>query len=335
VIFLVIPIHSKIADEIQYLYGKILLRPAREFEIENYLKNLEDGQLQLSDIKESIQNSSERQHIDLLKKVGEGPIKTMDGINMYLDPTDFAVSGFLCAHKTWEAFETLLFKKFIEKNTIFIDIGAHIGYYSLLCASKSNEGKIISFEPFTRNFNIFKKNILLNHFKNIKPIKKAVLNKNNSSFLYISNENNTGDNRFFSKDLIGISTPRKNISVACIKLDDYLHESNLKPDVIKMDIQGAEFLALQGMIDTLQHTEHLVLFTEFWPKGIESTGESPSEFLNLLEKFDLKIYDIDSEEKTLQKKNSNQLIKQYLKKDNPELQTNLLCLKNLEPLILE
>jgi len=184
---LTIPLDSNIAKELQFLYKKILLRPARDFELQTYLNDLESGKLQLSEIKKSIRNSNEasltnsknsikmRRIISSLNKIQEGPIKTKDNFYMYLDPSDYAVSGHLSIDNIWEPFETSLFKKFIKKNSVFIDIGAHIGYYSLLCASKANNGTIVSFEPVPRNYNILQKNIALNNFKNIKPIKKSVI----------------------------------------------------------------------------------------------------------------------------------------------------------------
>ena len=327
---MVILIHSKIADEIQYLYRKILLRPAREFEIENYLKNLDNGNLQLPDIEKSLYSSHERQLIDSLNKVGEGPVKTKDGINMYLDPIDYDLSGYISVHNIWEPFETFLFKQFIKKNTVFVDIGAHIGYYSLLCASIAKEGTIISFEPVPRNFKFLEKNIRLNKFKHIKAIKKAISNDNRTSLLFLSNASNTGDNRFFEDSLIGENNKKESIKVSCLKLDDFLAKSKLSPNMIKIDIQGGEMLALLGMKKILKSSSKLVLFCEFWPGGISAMGESPQEFLDMLDKNGFKIFEINEHEKKLETKSFIQLIADYTKEKDPLAQTNLLILKNVQ-----
>jgi len=307
-----------------------LFRYARIFEVKDYLKILESGSQQFSDIEKSLKNSDERKLIDTLNKIKEGPITTTDGINMYLEPSDYAVSGFLAVQKIWEPFETYLFKKFIKKNTVFIDIGAHIGYYSLLCASKAKQGQIISFEPVPANFKIFEKNISLNNFQNINPIKKAISNQNESSLLYLSAESNTGDNRFFSDDFTEEKTQRKNIKILCIGLDHFLEQSQLEPNIIKMDIQGGEMLALKGMKKTLKSVSSLVLFSEFWPRGISATGESPEEFLEILAENEFNIFEINEKKKKLEKKSNSKLIKDYTNKENPFAQTDLLLLKNVQ-----
>lgn len=325
-----IPITSKIANEIEYLYKKILLRHSRQFEIEHYLRNLENGKLQFSDIEKSLKNSIERKHIDTLNQAKDEPIKTKDGIGMHLDHHDYAVSAELCVYKIWEPFETLIFKKFIKKNTIFIDIGAHIGYYSLLCASKATKGKIFAFEPVPQNFNLLQKNIILNGLTNIEPIQKAVSNQNNNVSLFLSNDSNTGDNRFFGDSVFGKLGEQKSIKVSCLKLDDFFKEYNILPNVIKMDIQGAESLALKGMKNTLQNVENLILFTEFWPKGIISTGESPQEFLETVNEYGFKIFEIDEQNRKLIKKSITELISIYTDEKNPDVQTDLLLLKNIQ-----
>lgn len=323
-------VNSKIAHEIQNIYKKILLRNARVFEIEEYLEKIESGTLQLPDLEIIFQNSEERKQIDTLNKIKSGPIKTKDGMNMYLDPNDYAISGYLSVHKIWEPFETFLFKQLIKKNTNFIDIGAHIGYYTLLCASKAKKGKIISFEPFTRNFKILQKNILLNSLTNVEIIEKAVSDKNQSAFLYISNDYNTGDNRIYDSEFFGLNNTKKHINISCIKLDDYLEKSKLTPDIIKMDIQGGEMKALQGMKNTLISASNLAIFCEFWPKAILATGESPQDFLETLQEYGFKILEINKSKKKLESKSTEQLLYNYTKEDNPFAQTDLLLLKNIK-----
>jgi len=325
-----LPLDSNIAKEIQFLYKKILLRYAKAFEIKDFTKNIENGKLQLSDVSKSIYASPERKLIDTLNQVGEGPIKTKDNINMFLDPTDYAVSGYLSVNKIWEPFETFLFKQLIKKNTNFIDIGSHIGYYTLLCSSKAKNGKIISFEPSTRNFKILQKNIKFNNLTNVEIIEKAVSDQNKSTFLYISDSSNTGDNRLFDKDFFGQNNQIKHINISCIRLDDYLKKSKFTPDIIKMDIQGGEMKALLGMKNTLISASHLAIFCEFWPEGILATGESPKEFLETFQELGFKILEINESEKKLESISINQLLNEYTKEDNPLAQTDLLLLKNLE-----
>ncbi|GAP71705.1 hypothetical protein SAMD00024442_161_2 [Candidatus Symbiothrix dinenymphae] len=72
--------------------------------------------------------------------------------------------------------------------------------------------------------------------------------------------------------------------VACLSIDDFLPEDT-KLDFIKMDIQGYEFTALQGMKNTLmRNRDHLKLFMELWPAGLKRAGSSASAVIAFLEK---------------------------------------------------
>jgi len=322
-------IDGPIAKEIENHYVKILHRYPRRRDLKSHISLLESGKIHLSDLKSAMESSEEFKLVTNLKKTQEGPIETVDGVKMYLDPTDYTVSGYLSLHKMWEPLETSIIKDFFSIDTNFIDIGSHIGYYSLLCASISIKGTVLSFEPEQQNFKLLQKNIKLNNFKNITPIQKAVSNSNKITKLYLTNEGNTGDHRFFETDLLEINEKRKSVKVSCMKLDDYLSNKKITPSVIKMDIQGSEMLALEGMTKTLQDTSSLAFLTEFWPKGIMSTGKSPLEFLESIESFGFEIYEMIESQKKLQKKSKQQLIDENLQEDNPDAQTDLLCLKNL------
>ncbi|MGC1708711.1 MAG: FkbM family methyltransferase [Nitrosotalea sp.] len=315
--------NSGIANQIREFYAEILKRKPNEDELKNYLVLLEGGNIHVSEIPSLMKNSDEYKILKHMEKVGRGPIKT-NGITMYLNPKDKAVSYYLSRDGMWEPFETELMKKFFNKTTNFIDIGAHIGYYALICASVANQGSVLSFEPEEENYKILKENITLNNFENVIALDYAISNKNDTIDLYLSNEGNTGDNRFFPNDFREITEKRKQIKVKCITLDSYLLQHKIEPDVIKMDIQGSEFLALQGMEKTIKSSNKLVLFTEFWPHGIIHNKGSPEEFLNTLSDNGFEIYDINQKEKKIEKKSNKQLIENNLDPKNPEAQTDLL-----------
>ena len=321
-------IENQIAGEIEKFYFSLLHRHARKSDLISYLQKLEEGKIHISDIPTMIKNSEEFKIVDNLKKIKNGPIKTKDGFKMYLQKNDDAISGALAFHKIWEPLETKTIKKYFKKSTNFIDIGAHIGYYSLLCASISKKSKVFAFEPIKENLRVLKKNVKVNKFQNISIFPFAVSNKNGKTKLYSSTERNTGDFRFFDVDLLEINEHRKGITVESIALDDFLIHHEMNPDVIKIDIQGGEMIALNGMKKTLAEAKKLALFTEFWPRGIISSGESPKIFLRQLKDFGFKIYEINEKKKKLEKKSNEKLLEENMNKLNPDLHTDLLCIKD-------
>lgn len=323
-------IDSAMAKQIEKFYIEILDRKPNSSDLKNYLELIESGKIHFTDIPLLMKKSEEFKITQHMKGIGKEPIRTKDNIMMYLNPKDKAVSYFLSKENVWEPFETEIMKKFFKSNTVFIDIGAHIGYYSLLCASIAKQGKVFAFEPVKENFEILKKNAQVNNFKNIIISENAISDTDSSKLLYLSNENNTGDNRFFSDNFREIPENRLELKVKCVTLDQFLVDYNIKPNIIKMDIQGAELLALKGMKKTLDNITKLVVFTEFWPRGIVANSGSPLGFLDLLSHHGFEIYEINSVQKKILKKSTKQLVEENNDESNPEKQTDLICLKGLK-----
>jgi len=100
-------------------------------------------------------------------------LANIQGSKMYIDPKDESI-GVPMLVEGYEKNETKLFKKYIKENMGVIDIGANIGYYSLLAAKLvGKNGKVYAFEPETANYKMLLKNIEINGYKNIVSEQKA------------------------------------------------------------------------------------------------------------------------------------------------------------------
>jgi len=111
----------------------------------------------------------------------------IEGHKMFLDSFD---SLKLSINKSYEEFETEVTKKIVNDGDVVLDIGANIGYYTLIFAKLvGKNGKVYAFEPEPNNLAILKKNIEINGYKNIEVIDKVVSNKNGTVKLYISEQN--------------------------------------------------------------------------------------------------------------------------------------------------
>ena len=145
---------------------------------------------------------------------------------------------------TYEEAELKYIKSSLKKGSVFIDIGANIGVHSLF-ASKivGKNGKVISFEPFTKNYQSFLKNIALNNISNITDNNLAVSNTDGYIDIYYDKkEANLG---MASSYITEYSDAEK---VKAVALDSYFEAHPIdKIDFIKIDIEGGEYKALQGM----------------------------------------------------------------------------------------
>ena len=141
-----------------------------------------------------------------------------------------------------------------KKDSIFIDIGANIGMFSLYAAKKNH--KVIAFEPESLNFACLNLNIFDNKFNNkISAFPIALNNESKISHLNMSKIAFGGSGSTFDREVNEYGLHLKSIysqgSVA-FKLDDVLKEINITPDYIKIDVDGNELKVIQGMTGILE-----------------------------------------------------------------------------------
>lgn len=186
----------------------------------------------------------------------------------------------------WERGVTNIFKKYIRKNDIVIDVGANIGYYTLLSAKiVGDNGRVYAFEPSQKVYKKLKYNISLNNFKNIITECLGVSDKENKERLCLQ-----------SSYKIHEESKIENTEIDMITLDSYIKRKKInKVDFIKIDTDGFDFAILKGAINTIK---------KFRPTIIVETDlneEDSEDFLDFL--FSLKNYEIYSDrEKRLRNK---------------------------------
>ena len=158
-----------------------------------------------------------------------------------------------------------------EKN-VFYDIGANIGFFSLLFAKLSKSGIAISFEPCTKIRTLFESNKKNNNVESIKIFPLAVGKKSSDGFLSL-NKFDTGETRFSNN---------KGEKVKIISLHEFIENTKLFPNFLKIDIQGYEIDALLGLLPSLGERKPLIFF-EFAPYLIPN---SRTEIFNVFQHYD-------------------------------------------------
>ncbi len=158
-----------------------------------------------------------------------GPLK---GIKLRVSPLIQGVYFF----KPYEPDKQFALSKFLRNNSIFFDIGANVGMHSLYALKSFPGVKIVAFEPFPKNVSYLKEVISRNKIINIDLIPCAVGNSTGKIYFEEGATNLQGK----------ISNEKSNIEVSIISLDYYISQSNLVPDLIKVDVEGAEIEVLKG-----------------------------------------------------------------------------------------
>ncbi len=184
------------------------------------------------------------------------------------------VSRYILKHGEYDPFISACMKDWIGPRGSAIDLGANIGYHSLLAASLTR-GEVYAFEPEPRNFDVLRRNIDMNGLANIRAFRKAAGDRRGALRLYLSSSN-SGDHRCFSA---GESRP--SIEIEVVRVDEELAGLS---DVrfVKIDVQGFEEPALRGMEKILARSPEVKVVSEFEPKSILASGARPEGLLDFM-----------------------------------------------------
>jgi len=124
------------------------------------------------------------------------------------------------------------------------------------------------------------------------------------SILQFAVANKVGKARFDFNSEIGISGRLESKTlfddfeyVNIITLDEFCNQNDIRPNLIKMDVEGSEVKIFEGMKETISKNQDIKIISEFFPKAIYDVGSSPKDYLDSLELNDFKIHQIldDSE----------------------------------------
>src|SRR5688500_15565302 len=144
------------------------------------------------------------------------------------------------------------FMSWLKPDSVFYDLGANVGYYSFLAAQKIKNGIIYSFEPIPDNAEMFQKHLQLNKTKfntDVIRLKTMAISDRlkEVSFSYdTSVEGNT-----YIRTAARFKNAEKLIPVAADSIDNLIDKNYRLPDVMKIDVEGAEFDVLSGAVRTI------------------------------------------------------------------------------------
>lgn len=195
----------------------------------------------------------------------------------------------------YEKNEIDFLQKTLKKGDTFIDVGANIGVYTVVAGRLvGDEGRVFAFEPSKREFELLLKNIKLNKLKNIHPVKAAISNHTGTTKLRVASGLHTGTNTL-ALTFCNPQTKLCNIEeVPAYRLDDFIIQNNLKNVTgVKIDIEGYELFALQGM-QYILNTFKPFLMLEINEYALQSTSCNKEQIFAFLRKCNYKIFYYDN-----------------------------------------
>ena len=197
------------------------------------------------------------------------------GSRMYLHPS-FGDNHSII-YGTYEKDTVKIFKQVVTTGQVVVDVGAHVGFYSLLAAQLvGREGKVFAFEPQPDVFAILCRNIQENGYESIvTPIMKAVGKQKIKTTLFVS-DTDSGAASIYRVE-------GRPVEAEMISLDEFFAQIGWpRVDVVKIDAGGDEVDILMGMAGVIRRNPRIKLFIEFDIDNQIRVNSGPEKFSQAL-----------------------------------------------------
>lgn len=183
----------------------------------------------------------------------------------------------LLVHGVWDEQVAEVMRTSIHPNTTVVDVGANIGYFSLLASSLVGaHGRVLCIEPSHRNLSKLSGHLWQNKCSNTLILSVAAGQESGSAEIYFPTYNNAGAATLRANPT---TQPQHTLVLA---LDDIFEAHAVSPDFIKLDIEGFELHALKGMERTLKRCAPVIV-CELSDSFLREIGQSASELVSYME----------------------------------------------------
>jgi FkbM family methyltransferase len=174
-------------------------------------------------------------------------------------------------------------EKSLNPGDVFVDIGAHVGYYAEYFGQLVGPiGVVYAFEPHPSNFRLLIRNC--RHLPQVKTIQVAVSDSSGEVLLF---EHSTSSS---SHALTDLSESGKTIPVRRVTLDGWSHENEVdRIDVILIDVEGHELSVIRGMCNIIENNPNIIIIMEYCPSNWTSRREGIDALINEIHKIQLNI----------------------------------------------
>ncbi len=267
-------------EDIRYCYRLFLNREPDEEGFNFYKGLIKQSNITTQYLVNSFLNGAEFKSIQ--DKLREPTLVEMPKFDMYVRMNDMFIGAAIYHTHTYEPHVAHQIETHLKPGMTFVDAGANIGFFTMMAASLvQEEGQVFAFEPNPDNCELIRKSIEKNHFNNVRVYQNAIAEAKQTFDFSVDISNGRILHESYTDS--GLA----NYEVQAITLDEILADLS-QLDLIKMDIEGAEPRAWQGMIETIKKHRPIVIF-EFSPSAIQLTSQvQPEGFLATIQQnYDL------------------------------------------------
>lgn len=212
-------------------------------------------------------------------------LASIDGVLLQVDTKDYWAGGQIFYERTYEPFMTGLIMSNISDGKVFWDVGANLGFFSVTVAHNYPSCHVVAFEPNPTIVNRLNKNKELNNLQNLHLVALALSNSAGEIDFFL---NKSGTNEMmgalaqYGKDSRVVSVRASPGDDLGVSFPSLRVGGLLSPDLIKIDVEGAEGLVLSGLARTLR-TYRPVLLIELHPDLLKRLGSGVRRVVELLD----------------------------------------------------
>lgn len=159
-----------------------------------------------------------------------------------------------------DKFMHIIFEKCTREGDTVLDIGSHTGMYSIpFGKAVGTTGKVFAFEPESKGYNAIKRNAELNSLTNIVPMNMAVSDREGTIDFFVRPGKDT-HSIFEETDAPSPLGILEKISMRTASIDSLVEDGViLPPNLVKIDVEGAELKVLDGMVKSAKHIRHILV----------------------------------------------------------------------------
>lgn len=255
---------------------------------------------------------------------GIEPLERIDftspvSFTLFYNARDGGVGHKFLMYREYEPNVTRVITAITKPTTKVWNIGANLGYYTVLASKLASQGSVTAFEPHPNNVAMLKRNVNLNGARNVTIVDAAVSDTTGVLSFYES-ASNTGDHRIASDG------ERHSIKVKAIVASEAIDQHGA-PELLIMDVQGAEGLILRSLLEAFRVARPAMVF-EFWPDGLSQSGSSAAEVEEMLHALEYQVWRIDEYRSSLLRVECGKIARGMKAGE----ETNVLCLPKGTPL---
>lgn len=210
-------------------------------------------------------------------------------INDDLFRLDYQYGSRYGKQKSYEPDIYLPYAASIHEGMTVLDVGAHVGFFALAAAKRVGPlGKVVAFEPSPSTLRVLRHHVRLNRWDDRVTVEPAVVSSEAGSVTFYTFDDSMAAS--LSKEnveVLNVQRPERAtpVEVPAVTLDEYCRARGLAPNVIKIDVEGAELRVLRGAERLLRESNDLVIWCEVHPRQMENLGDDVAELAPYLEQL--------------------------------------------------